>query len=570
MKRMKSAMRRSSLVLLAVLMVLSVMPVTGVLAAATIEITNVLSKAEPRTNAEIQALKDEATQISVNSMPIMATVSGISEDQYTNLYYEITNMDTGVVRSVRSATPNISDNGYFVEFPEVEFTEGLNKIVIKLDGTSVISSIPGWVNFTPSVRIEEFRIDGDIWHEDDIYPANPSSSTIIDVTGSVYNAHTISVYRFGDAEDLVMTPYNDQFGFYADARGGWANADMFLDPGDNLITFNASNLTYSYQVERTLIYDNGEPFAFDVTIDEPGDKLVRSPSIDGSGATNIHLSGKLKVDVDGNLLLYSGVKIKVTGGGTSQEIDLDFSSLNELSELSKSNRYAVYEFTGLNISLPSAGTYTVDFIFDGDPDVTHSNLKFTYYDSDQPYIEFVTRSINNGDGVMLSDTGVTNINEQPVTFNIFADSETQNVRVYLDRYGSSEPYVTATYAGTETVNGKTLRKFEYVMKNQLSGSRKLIVVPLSDATTEHEFGMKTYNLHISSVPYVVPKNFFNGIVLEDMSDLRCGSGSDYCFSGRLANMSLENNPVDNRKYVEVYLNSVDITNEIDVNADGSF
>lgn len=565
MKKMKSVMRRTSLVLLAVMMVLSVMPVPEAMAAATIRITNVLSKAEPKTAAELQNLKNEATQISIRSMPIIVTVSGISEDQYTNLYYEITNMDTGVVRTVRSASPDISDNGYYVEFPDVEFTEGLNKIVIKLDGTSVISSIPGWVNFTPSVRIEDFRIDGDIWHEDRIYPTNPYSSTIIDVTGSVYNADTVSIYRFGDAEDLVISPYNDQFGLYADERGGWANADMFLDPGDNLITFNASNQTYSYQLERTLIYDNGEPFAFDVTINDGSKdhKLVRSPSINGAGATTIDMKGKFKVDKTGNLPQYSDVTIKLIGSNGTEQTTIPITPSAIVKEES---RYNVYEFTWNNIPIPSAGTYTVDFVFDGDPDVVHSNLKFTYYDSNQPYIDYVTRSTSPTDNVgsMLSDTGVTNITEQPTRFIIYADSKTQGVRVYLDRYGPGESYFVAT-----PMSGGG-NKYEFVMENVLSGSHQLYVVPMSDATTEHEFGMKRYNLQVSSVPYVVPMNFSKGIVLEDMKDIQCGSGANYCFRGRLVNMSLENSYVANRKYVEVYLNNVEITDAINVEQDGTF
>ena len=46
MKKLKSAMRRTILMLLAVLMVLSAIPITGALAAATIEITNIYTASE--------------------------------------------------------------------------------------------------------------------------------------------------------------------------------------------------------------------------------------------------------------------------------------------------------------------------------------------------------------------------------------------------------------------------------------------------------------------------------------------------------------------------------------------
>ena len=137
-------------------------------------------------------------------------------------------------RTVNVANALPGSNAYEVIFPEVELTEGLNRIVVLYNGSTTISSEPGWVFFTPAVRIEDIRIDRDLWDEEKIYPSNPNVSTIVDVTGSVYNANSIDVHRYGDEDIFHLNVIGNEFSLYADTVGGWSNADIILEPGDNI------------------------------------------------------------------------------------------------------------------------------------------------------------------------------------------------------------------------------------------------------------------------------------------------------------------------------------------------
>ncbi|GFR39192.1 hypothetical protein PRECH8_24880 [Insulibacter thermoxylanivorax] len=569
-----SVWKRMGIVLLAALMVLSLVPPAGVLAAASISINNIYT-------AKDNELDEKAvTQVSVNTITLTAYITGINPDQYSNLFYEITNVDSGVTRTVKTAGPAVSDDGHMVTFSEVELTEGLNRIVVKLDGTSVISSVPGWVFFAPTVRIEEFKVDGVHWDEDKIYPDNPAMSTIIDITANVYNARNVSVYKYGDAQEVRLYPYMNQFNLYADMRGGWANADIALNPGDNILTFNASNYTYSYQIEKNLIYDNGDPFAFGVKIKETGDKLIKNPSIDTDDLTNgnkITLVGKLKVDLEGILPKYTKVDV-VINGDTQQTHTLNWDS-TDLSdpdpELSKPGRYEVRGFE-LEVDVTGGGVYTVDFVFHGETNVTQSNLMFTYYDLDQPYVKYLARAVDESDttGTIISDTGVTNITKQPTIFYIYADDKTDGVAVYLNEIkAANRVHITNEVIEEISSENGNLRKFKYEMQNVLNGVHTLIVVPIKEGI-EFNFGKKSYNIHVSSVPYVVPDNFYNGKVVNSLTAFQCTTeNNQYCLEGQIVNIPNigDFNPGDPAKrYVEVFLNNVNITSWLTVDNEGFF
>ena len=72
------------------------------------------------------------------------------------------------------------------------------------------------------------------------------------------------------------------------------------------------------------------------------------------------------------------------------------------------------------ISLPDGGIYTVDFNFVGTQRVQQDNLMFTFYNLDEPYVNYVERLINKDDtkGIRLSEVGHTNITEN-LQYSIF-------------------------------------------------------------------------------------------------------------------------------------------------------
>lgn len=575
-----SVWKRMGIVLLAALMVLSLVPPAGVLAAASISINNIY------TSNEQPQKREDVTQVSVNTITLTAYINGINPDQYSNLFYEITNIDTGVTRTVKTAGPSVSDDGHLVTFPDVELTEGLNRIVVKLDGTSVISSVPGWVYFAPTVRIEEFEIDGEPWDEEKIYPENPNDTdTVIAINAKVYNTRNVSVYKYGDAREIGLYPYDNTITVYGERepRGPndivWQNADIYLKPGDNFLTFNASNYTYTYQIEKRLIYNNGDPFAYDVKIKDTGDYLAKNPSVskddleDGeNGSKKITIAGKLKLNLEGNASTHS-VEVHIPGANP-ESIEIDTTTFTDMGS------YGIKDFE-FTVELLTSDVYTVDFEFirPGSEYTPRSNFTFTYFDSGLPYVKYVTRAIDESDteGTLISDTGVTNITTQPTTFYIYADEKTEDIAVYLNETKDANRLYSSKDSGdsyvTVTNENGTFRKFEFELKNVLNGVHTLIFVPIDADGNEQPFGSKSYKIHVSSVPYVVPNNFFNGMVITGLDDERFQCGNALCFKGQIVNVP-DIDQFDpsspSKRYVEVFLNNVDITNWLTIKEKGEF
>jgi len=562
--RMKSGSRRSwrswlSILLIAA-MVFTMLPAAGVMAAsASIVIENLyVSATRPSVT------NDSVDRFSINPITLEATIQGINPDQVPNIYYEITNMNSGVTTVNKGNPAVLGSDGFTITFTNVYLTEGLNRIVIKLDGTSVVTSQPGWAYYTPATRIDGLKVNGQDFIEGNLYPESSSTLTsrLIEISGTAYNATNVTVQLYGSSQPYNAAIYGNRFSIIADHESSTSNANFRLKAGDNLFTFTANNPSHSYQVQRMLTYDNGDAFAYQVSL--AGERLVYAPVFEhNDNVTELELKARLKVDIDstdsGYRQRYDTLTIRV--GSFTHTMTLDPAQSN--ASLSKPNQYNIYDLSGIQIpisALPTTSRYH-DVVFEFSNALqqkVQTVLGFYYVRTNRAYIQQVTRKTGPADttGTRLSQTAITEIPEQPAGFYVYGDSKTDNILVYID----NDPYTTTVVKDNDDPH-----KFYFEIEGLKEGQRLMTIVPV-DADGDHEAGKQEYYLQINSTPYAIFSNVINGMVINNMLDLTLNDcinpnvNSCIAVVGRLMNV-----PQGELGKVKVYLNDIDITPHFYVN-----
>ncbi|WP_309123147.1 S-layer homology domain-containing protein [Paenibacillus sp.] len=258
---------------------------------------------------------NKVPRVVTKNINITATVEGVSDAQISSLYIQLTNVASGVTQSDTGIKAQKIPNTFDVVFSNVPLTEGLNKVVVKLGGTSVVESAPGWVYYTATTNITDLKVNAKPFVETQFYPENPLQSTAVSITGKAANAAEV---RASLNNGTPITGFIDQatgeFFFSGDDAGNSTSvASLKLTPGDNPLTLLSVNSTKTFQVDRNLIYDNGKPFAFDAKISQdvpetPADnpttkvygnpmKLLTKPTVQNPF---VKIDSKLKVDLDTN------------------------------------------------------------------------------------------------------------------------------------------------------------------------------------------------------------------------------------------------------------------------------
>ncbi|QGQ93504.1 S-layer homology domain-containing protein [Paenibacillus psychroresistens] len=123
----------------------------------------------------------------------------------------------------------------------------------------------------------------------------------------------------------------------------------------------------------------------------------------------------------------------IPAGSTSYVVNSSASLLKENLELSRSGRYKVFDFKA-DLSLSNSKLQSVKFQFYNVATdrvlLQPRTFLFNYIDSSLPYVDHISK------GELLSDfplslNSVNEINELPETFNIYADTNTNKVNLYL-------------------------------------------------------------------------------------------------------------------------------------------
>jgi hypothetical protein len=351
----------SCLLIMALLLTL-MPPFVAHAAGSRITITNLYIATDISSGKPSPAEDNNIPRFTSNPITLKAATENISDAQVSSIYYEITNVSTGITSVEKSNKAFRAPGSFEITFNNVTLTEGLNKVSIKLGDTSTIESAPAWAYFTPTTAITDLSIDGAPFLDNKIYPENPLNSTMINISGKAPNAVDVQAYVLGDAMPKSAFFNNGEFFFIADdINKTTSTANFRVKPGDNPLTIIASNRSKSYQVEKNLIYDNGNPFAFNAAVRElTKDEQITMP---GDTTTKIYLQ---KQDV-----IASTVEVWTGTGKTGTRV----TGVNVGQDAATKQYY-------LTFSNANAGTAYVTYYWGAkklitSPTVTSSNLQIS-------------------------------------------------------------------------------------------------------------------------------------------------------------------------------------------------
>ncbi|SDO62197.1 S-layer homology domain-containing protein [Paenibacillus sp. yr247] len=577
---MKTKLKRNKWlsISLMVAMLIAMLPPLTASAAPVINITNYYVHTDPNDSTVVQdvpAFSDAAVpRITSNPITLSADIGGISDDQITNIYYEIKNLNTGVTtpnktnRAIKN--PNNSNQ---ITFENIRLTEGLNKIVIKYGSTSTIDSKPAWVYFTPVSNITNLKINGVDFIDGGMYPAT-GPYTNLTVTGNSNNAYQVDATVAGATYEAT----NFSSGIFTFLTNTGRASDLTLTPGDNQINFVAKNPTNFYTTTRNFIYNNGFGFAFNGNVrfketatgntDQP---LVTVPSLSSASDNNIVFTTDLK-NSKGNITSgspdYLYADISVVGSGTTLRYTFatgttttpngGFLNVNpavpagtapSLVSAPVITGGTAYDVHHISANLPLSGTATtqeidVKFVTSLGGEYTTKYL-FNYTNPSLPYINYTAQyfvpASGSGYEVKLTEQGTSQINEFPATLRFHVNGNADKVKVTIPGFVDN---------GYVTVNSGVA---EIVLHDIPDGATKMTLVPWNTTTGDNLAGSKVYQLNISSAPYVIVNSLYNGKVVSNSTQLTCASGPAPCMTGKIINL-----PAASYADVELSVNDTNI------------
>ncbi|MDQ0918559.1 S-layer homology domain-containing protein [Paenibacillus sp. V4I5] len=559
---MKTKQKRNKWISMSLLitMLLALLPPMTASAASTIVIKNLYTDT---TNAGTSTARptDDTLVTRVTQLPFSLNVetTSVTDSQIPSIYFQITNMNSGIVTTEKNNKAQ-SAGSNLVKFENIQLTEGLNKVVVYLGETDALASAPGWLYYAPTTNLSDITVNNIQLEEGKIYPVDrgplKAGTTGIQIKAKASNASAVQATLTGDSLAKQGFKSNDGYFYFTGDDKNKASStcssvtSFCLNPGDNIVSFVASNDTNKYQVIKKLWYDNGQPFAFNGKIQDTADAttakdLITIPTFKTSALT-FTSSVKSDYDSSGTSLQYRFVDVAVNDQIVAG-IDLGVAtvppttvsgvtySASADSSLSRSGEYRV---KNLSISIPNIPSYAaneqrITFTF---RDIANSlapvtsEYKFKYVDPNNPYIEKVTQT----NGTIENELSLTNsneVNELPADLHIYANDKTLSIKTKIDGayYPNSTPIVGVWNATTQ------LYKYDLKLQGISDGNKKLSIELYNNVGgTGTPYSTAEYNLTISNAPYVLINNVSNNMSIKNIKNLTC-STTEACISGRLVN-----------------------------------
>ncbi|WP_040952383.1 S-layer homology domain-containing protein [Gorillibacterium massiliense] len=554
---MKSLRKKWTSTLLIFCILIGLLPAIPAFAASgTISITS------PTTN-------DLITTQTIN---VKANVSSDIMARISEIRYEVYNETTKVSSGEITNKPATQTGQFEVTFTDVNLTEGTNRITLIVGDVNKIKSAPVTVIYTPVSNISGLKADGTSFSNVPSILPSPGK-TSFQIEGDAPNAKEVYAIIDGDSTPIYGSVRSGHFYYTVEDSNIPMNRSVTnfrLTPGDNKVTFYAKNDTKIYRTDRTFIYDNGKSFAFDAKMNEVGQSNVQALKnltlFQPEGNTRqVHLTAKLKVDTP-NGTVASSVYGELNVPGLSPET-ITLSTLPKDSTWSKSGQYDVYDFDKV-ITLPSGRNQTIQLRFIDSANsafYSETTFNFEYLPKTVAAITSAARVVdvaNNTEAELIdSYKGTNNINMTPLYVNAYVNTYVSGIDVNVNGVKLATSKIGSLQTGT---NGKYYRIDLSALND---GVNTLEIIPKDSTSALVPEGARTYALNITSVPYVILTNMYNGMVITNPDvDLKV-DGLAPVLSGRVINL-----PTSEYANVKLYLNGEEVSiaaNPIKT-ADGTF
>ncbi|GGA13727.1 hypothetical protein GCM10008018_68260 [Paenibacillus marchantiophytorum] len=582
---MKTKQRRNKWISISLLitMLLALLPPMTASAAPVLNITNLYVHTPPNpADLPADAFKDSSVQrFTTNPITVSVDIGGIAQEQITDIYYEIYNVNTGLSSTNKTNRPTrVANSTNQIIFENVQLNEGLNRVTVKFNSTSNVDSLPGWAYFTPVSNITGLMFNDDAFADGAMLPSQ-GPFTNATITGSASNALRVDAIVNGSTYEAS----NFAGGIFTFLTNTGRVSDIKLNPGDNKIQFIAKNATNYYTTTRTFKYDNGLGFAYNgkITMNEtpaqPVYPLVDVPTLSSGTSKDVIFTTDIKNSIGNitpNVTDYVYADIKVVGSGAGFRYNFASKTISNVSgalwgggapALTTSPATATtvgtkYETHHISATLPLSSTTTAQEI-----DVTLSSTlgaatqptryTFNFTDPNLPYLDHVAQNLS-GSPVVLTEQGSNQINDFPAAIDVYTNSKTDSVTVNIPGFAGNGTYNTTPVGG-----GSTLNKATISLANIPDGPTTMSITPNVGVVTAppvnvpvataNPAGTKQYNLNISSAPYVIVTNLYNGKVVTSKAQFTCGTSAAPCITGKIINLPPANYPL-----VELAINDTNI------------
>jgi len=533
---------------LVISLLVALIPARVQAAAASIMITGLYTTTDAQVNQTTGKPIDDTkiNRFTSNPIEVRANITGISEEQIQNIYYEIYNPDTKQTKVEKLNKATLV--GSQIVFSNINLTEGLNRITLKMGTDSTgVSSQPGWAYLTSVSNITNLKIGEEVFVDGGMYPKNPVADTTnsLTITGSAKNSTSVEASAMG-VPGTQTTSFPDGFFTFVikndESIDGSAFSGFNLKAGDNQLTFVASNsgTLSSFRVQRSFVYDNGKAFAFHTNVtpkyvDASNNVTYGSAQLLGSAPTVD--SEQLKLDTDFKIPLVNGVlqydTVKISVPGQADIIETIPSASVKLNNAYSSSQYQVFSYTNdfLLLKKTHRQLQTVSFTFSNsvnpDAKILNQNFSVTYVDPSSPSI----LSVGIGAPAATVDSEfrtldpTTDITELPRNFRIKTVGA-QKVEVKLD--GG----ITNAGLAVDTSDSKN-NYVDFTLDQMLDGQHTLTLTPYIGSVDP--LNSVTYTINVNVAPYVFLTNLTKGQVFTAIYPF---SNNGNLLFGRLVNVAV--------------------------------
>ena len=447
---------------------------------------------------------DQAAPTPVNapSVNLSGSFTGVAGSSLTYKIEQI--VSNGVTQSTNgSTTPLITGNNFL--FMNIELYEGLNRLtVMGVNNAGNIVQGSAYVIFNNVPVITEIRL---------------SNGTVL-ADGVPQIVGTASPGIIIRANNAAQVTVNGALAFPG-GSGTFIVSDLTLQPGMNNLAIVASNSTKTYAQERQVVYQNGQPTAYNITA-VAGTTTVKLEGTGGnstfaplSGSTTI--SGKILFDKPTATDTIPAITVTLKNGSTTIGTATNTPTVGQVT--AKGDWMEMpFSITGNNL-LSSDGNYTLEITtaasYGGD--MANFTRAFTIRSATSPYITGLKRlynvSVPATNRVTYTSSATFASNQSLFELPLFVQIDSANLTLTSSNT-KLEAFVNGTEVGSPAFTATPLLSSDGTMRvyridNMPAGEVQLKFSVLSGSPAV-ESDSKTVTVQYIPVPSISVTNMYDG------------------------------------------------------------
>jgi hypothetical protein len=478
----------------------------------------------------------DPTQVNTSVVQLVGSFNGVSPNSITYQVEQIVNGQAVNISRGTGVNP-IIENGNTFKFLNVELFQGLNKITVF--GTNPSGNqVPGvcYVYFSNVPVLYDIKlVDG---------RALEAGKPLI-----VTSPSTVILLKAPNADRVTI---NGTIAFSA-GEDSFIVSDLNLQPGLNNLAIVASNETMSYSLNRQLVYFNGYPTPYEMSVVNAAGtpasvSLEGNPTVgpNAGGALDGQITGKIVYATDNSNPPDPTITLELYEG--NNPIPTTFAT--NVTRVSTDPGHTVFSFTSTtNLNISTNGQYKIRVRGSYGTQTADYPVLFHYRNANTAYISELNQIYNVRDldaSTVVYDSSTvfapnTTIFELPIWLEAKIENafNINNVTLSSTQNGVTVPGTIFNYDKKLTSDGDVAFK----INNMPAGEQTLTVTVTSAGGTE----TKSVSVNYVPAPFIQLNNLYNGKVFNANGTYPADENDSRKFTtikGRLVNFNNTNSDPD--------------------------